>query len=81
VLLPSDTYREPITSITGVLLPFVTYLLTLPRNNKCNNNHDNNNLLGLGRAYLFRPFEQYIDSPILTVATLYVFRLFLRTAC
>jgi hypothetical protein len=31
VLLPSDTHREPITSNTAVLLPFVTYLLTLPR--------------------------------------------------
>jgi hypothetical protein len=31
VLLPSDTHRKPITSITAVLLPFVTYLLTLPR--------------------------------------------------
>jgi hypothetical protein len=31
VLLPSDTYRKHITSITAVLLPFVTYLLTLPR--------------------------------------------------
>jgi hypothetical protein len=30
VLLPSDTLRKPITSITAVLLPFVTYLLTLP---------------------------------------------------
>jgi hypothetical protein len=29
-LLPSDTHRNPITSITVVLLPFVTYLLTLP---------------------------------------------------
>jgi hypothetical protein len=29
VLLPSDTHRKPITSITAVLLPFVTYLLTL----------------------------------------------------
>jgi hypothetical protein len=28
VLLPSDTQRKPITSITAVLLPFVTYLLT-----------------------------------------------------
>jgi hypothetical protein len=28
VLLPSDTHRKPITSITAVLLPFVTYLLT-----------------------------------------------------
>jgi hypothetical protein len=28
ILLPSDTYRKPVTSITGVLLPFVTYLLT-----------------------------------------------------
>jgi hypothetical protein len=28
VLLPSDTDRKPITSITAVLLPFVTYLLT-----------------------------------------------------
>jgi hypothetical protein len=28
VLLPSDTHRKPITSITSVLLPFVTYLLT-----------------------------------------------------
>jgi hypothetical protein len=31
VLLPSDTYRKPITSITAVSFPFVTYLLTLPR--------------------------------------------------
>jgi hypothetical protein len=31
VLLPSDTYRNPITSITAVLPLFVTYLLTLPR--------------------------------------------------
>jgi hypothetical protein len=28
VLLSSDTHRKPITSITDVLLPFVTYLLT-----------------------------------------------------
>jgi hypothetical protein len=32
VLLPSDTHRKSITSITAVLLPFVTYLLTLPHN-------------------------------------------------
>jgi hypothetical protein len=32
VLLPSDGHRKPITSITAVLLPFVTYLLTLPHN-------------------------------------------------
>ena len=31
VLLPSDTYRKPITSITAVILQFKTYLLTLPR--------------------------------------------------
>jgi hypothetical protein len=31
VLLPSDTHRKTITSITAVLLPFLTYLLTLPR--------------------------------------------------
>jgi hypothetical protein len=31
VLLPSDTYRKHITSITAVLLQFVTCLLTLPR--------------------------------------------------
>jgi hypothetical protein len=31
VLLPSDTHRKPIASITAVLLPLVTYLLTLPR--------------------------------------------------
>jgi hypothetical protein len=30
VLLPSDIHRKPITSITTVLLPSVTYLLTLP---------------------------------------------------
>jgi hypothetical protein len=30
VLLPSDTHRKYITSITAVLLPFVTYLLILP---------------------------------------------------
>jgi hypothetical protein len=32
VLLPSDTHAKPITSITADLLPFVTYLLTLPHN-------------------------------------------------
>jgi hypothetical protein len=32
VLLPSDTNIKPITSITAVLLPFVTYVLILPRN-------------------------------------------------
>jgi hypothetical protein len=31
VMLPTDTHRIPITSITAVLLPSVTYLLTLPR--------------------------------------------------
>jgi hypothetical protein len=31
VLLPSDTHKKSITSITAVLLPFVIYLLTLPR--------------------------------------------------
>jgi hypothetical protein len=31
VLLPSDTHRKPTTSITAVLFPFMTYLLTLPR--------------------------------------------------
>jgi hypothetical protein len=31
VLLPSDILRKPISSITVVLLPSVTYLLTLPR--------------------------------------------------
>jgi hypothetical protein len=30
MLLPSDTNRKHIASITAVLLPFVTYLLTLP---------------------------------------------------
>jgi hypothetical protein len=30
-MLPSNTHRKPIPSITAVLLPFVTYLLTLPR--------------------------------------------------
>jgi hypothetical protein len=29
VLLPSDRYKKPIMYITAVLLPFVTYLLTL----------------------------------------------------
>jgi hypothetical protein len=28
-MLPSATLRKPITSITAILLPFVTYLLTL----------------------------------------------------
>jgi hypothetical protein len=32
VLLPSGTCRKPITFITAVSLPFVAYLLTLPRN-------------------------------------------------
>jgi hypothetical protein len=31
VLLPSDTHRKPIMSVTAVLLPCVTYLLALPR--------------------------------------------------
>jgi hypothetical protein len=31
VVLSSDTHRTPITSIIAGLLPFVTYLLTLPR--------------------------------------------------
>jgi hypothetical protein len=31
VLLPSVTRKKLITSITSVLFPFVTYLLTLPR--------------------------------------------------
>jgi hypothetical protein len=30
MLLSSDTHRKPITSVTVVLLPFVTYILTLP---------------------------------------------------
>jgi hypothetical protein len=30
VLLHSDAHRNPVTSITAVLLPFVAYLLTLP---------------------------------------------------
>jgi hypothetical protein len=28
MLLPSDTHRKPIMSITAVLIPFLTYLLT-----------------------------------------------------
>jgi hypothetical protein len=31
VLVPSDTHKNPITSITAALLPFVTYLQILPR--------------------------------------------------
>jgi hypothetical protein len=31
VLLPTDTDIKPVTSITALLFPFVTYLLTLPR--------------------------------------------------
>jgi hypothetical protein len=31
VLLPSDTHRKHVTYLTAVLVPFVTYLLTLPR--------------------------------------------------
>jgi hypothetical protein len=34
VLQPSDTHREPITSITAVLLQFVTYGLTILHGNK-----------------------------------------------
>jgi hypothetical protein len=30
VLLPTDTHRKPTTSITAVLLPSVTYWLTVP---------------------------------------------------
>jgi hypothetical protein len=33
MLLSSDTYRKAIASITGVSLPFATYLLTLLRTN------------------------------------------------
>jgi hypothetical protein len=39
MLLPNDTHRKTISSITTVLLPFVTYLLTLRRSllkrNRC----------------------------------------------
>jgi hypothetical protein len=31
MLLPSDTHTKPVMFITAVLLPFVTYLLILPR--------------------------------------------------
>jgi hypothetical protein len=31
VLLPSDTHRKPITSITAAFLPFMPYLLFIPR--------------------------------------------------
>jgi hypothetical protein len=31
VLLPSDRHRKPITVIIAILLPFVTYFLTLSR--------------------------------------------------
>jgi hypothetical protein len=34
VLLPVDTYRKSIASITAILRPFVPYLLTLPRKKK-----------------------------------------------
>jgi hypothetical protein len=34
MLLPSDTCRKPIMSITALLLLFVTYLLTLPSSYK-----------------------------------------------
>jgi hypothetical protein len=37
LLLPSDTQRKLITSITAVLLPFVARLLSLPRNSVLNN--------------------------------------------
>jgi hypothetical protein len=30
LLLPSDIHGTPIMSITAVLLPFVTYVLTVP---------------------------------------------------
>jgi hypothetical protein len=36
VLLPGGIHRKPVTSITLVLLQFVTYLLTLPRINILN---------------------------------------------
>jgi hypothetical protein len=39
MLLPSETGSKPITSITAVLLPFVTYLLTLPHNGRCLQSH------------------------------------------
>jgi hypothetical protein len=35
VLVPNDSHSKPITSITAVFLPFVTYLLTLPRIESC----------------------------------------------
>jgi hypothetical protein len=31
MLIPSDTHRKFIASITAVLLPFVTHLLSLPK--------------------------------------------------
>jgi hypothetical protein len=42
VLLSSGTHRKPITLITAVLLPFLTYLLTLPRTTK--NTHVNHTM-------------------------------------
>jgi hypothetical protein len=56
VLLPSDTHRKPITSITAVLLPFVTHLLTLSR---------------ISRGFLTNPFPHthicYVSSMALTL--------------
>jgi hypothetical protein len=40
VLLPIDTHTKPITSVTAVLLPFVTYLLTLSSTMKSNPSYD-----------------------------------------
>jgi hypothetical protein len=45
VLLASDANRKPIASITAVLLPFVTYLLTVPHNSPCTQSMPDSNFM------------------------------------
>jgi hypothetical protein len=53
MLLPSDTYRKPITSITAILLQSVTYLLTLPRISSHEMREADSQALGSGAKFRF----------------------------
>jgi hypothetical protein len=70
VLLPSDTHRKSITSITAVLLPFVTCLLTRP----CNNNGASNKAVE-GNGKCKGRADPYADSIYMRAEDLYVFLL------
>jgi hypothetical protein len=67
VLLPSETHRKPITSITAVLLPFVTNLLTLPRKNS-------QKLTGsYPTLWCFPRIRNEIDFPLMKPVCVFIF--------